>query len=67
MSHGDIIKMSIPIISEEKNYLDEICMLKSLGINESDEFIKDVLKRFNGHLNLSLRVLLTHNAVNVKA
>ena len=67
VSHGDIIKISIPIISEEKDYLDEIGMLKSLGINESDDFIKSVLNRFNGHLNLSLRVLLTHKAVNCEA
>ena len=67
VSHGDIIKISIPIISEEKDYLDEIGMLKSLGINESDDFIKSVLNRFNGHLNLSLRVLLTHIAVNCEA
>ena len=63
VSHGDIVKMNIPIISEEKNYLVEIDMLKSLGINESDDIIKQVLKSFNGHLNLSLRVLLTRSAI----
>ena len=55
--------MNIPIISEEKDYLVEIETLKSLGINESDDIIKQVLESFNGHLNLSLRVLLTRSAI----
>lgn len=66
VSHGDIIKMSIPILSEEKDYFDEIKMLKTLGINESDDFIKSVLNKFNGHLNLSLRDLLTHECKKSK-
>jgi len=64
VSQGDIIKINIPVISEEKNYSVEIETLKSLGINESDDTIKQVLKLFNGHLNLSLRVLLTRSAIN---
>jgi hypothetical protein len=66
VSHGDIIKMHVPILSEEKDYFDEIKMLKTLGINESDDFIKSVLNRFNGHLNLSLRELLTHECKKSK-
>ena len=63
VSQGDIVKMNIPIISEEKDYSFEIEMLKSLGINESDDTIKQVLGSFNGHLNLSLRVLLIRSAI----
>ena len=63
VSQGNIVKMNIPIISEEKDYLVEIETLKSLGINESDDIIKQVLESFNGHLNLSLRVLLTRSAI----
>ena len=63
VSQGNIVKMNIPIISEEKDYSVEIETLKSLGINESDDIIKQVLGSFNGHLNLSLRVLLTRSAI----
>ena len=63
VSQGNIVKMNIPIISEEKDYSVEIETLKSLGINESDDIIKQVLESVNGHLNLSLRVLLTRSAI----
>jgi hypothetical protein len=64
VSHGDIAKMIIPLMSEDKDFSHEISMLKSLGICESDEVISQVLKAFNGHLNLALRVLLCRKAVN---
>jgi hypothetical protein len=67
VSHGDIAKMTIPTMTEEKDFSVEIGMLKSLGITESDEVIGQVLKAFNGHLNLSLRVLLCRKAVNFEA
>jgi hypothetical protein len=67
VSHGDIAKMTIPTITEDKDYEMEISMLKSLGISESDEVIGQVLKAFNGHLNLALRVLLCRKAVNFTA
>lgn len=67
VSHGDIAKMTIPTMSEEKDYSMEITMLRSLGITESEEVIGQVLKAFNGHLNLSLRVLLCRKAINFEA
>ena len=67
VSHGDIAKMTIPTMTEEKNYSSEIGLLKSLGICESEEVIGQILHTFNGHLNLSLRVLLCRKAVNFSA
>jgi hypothetical protein len=64
VSHGDIAKMSIPTMTEDKDYSYQIDLLHSLGISESDEVIGQILKAFNGHLNLSLRVLLCRKAVN---
>lgn len=64
VSHGDIVKITIPKIDEEKDYSDEINLLKSIGISENDEVIIKVLKRFNGHINLSFRTLLRNKAIN---
>jgi len=67
ISHGDIVKMTIPKITEEKDYSDEIKLLKSLGIPDNDEDIIKVLKTFNGHINLSFRMLLRNKAINSEA
>jgi hypothetical protein len=64
VSHGDIVKITIPKIDEEKDYSDEINLLKSIGVSENDEVIIQVLKRFNGHINLSFRTLLRNKAIN---
>jgi hypothetical protein len=63
MSHGDIIQIK----EKEKetthaSYLEEITILKSLGIIETDETIYNTLKHFDGHLNLTLRALLCKHA-----
>ena len=63
ISHGDITNMTIPIINEEKDYSDEIKHIKSLGITESDEVILHFLKKYNGHINLSLRAFLCEKAM----
>ena len=62
INNGDIVKIDIPR-DESKNYDDKIQLLKSLGITETDDQIKQCLISFNGHLNLSLRALLVRKAV----
>lgn len=62
INNGDIVKMDIPKDSS-KTFEEEIKILKSLGITENDDAIKDCLKVFNGHLNLSLRTLLVRKSV----
>jgi len=62
--HGDIVKIDIP--KNESlviNYEKEITILKTLGIKESDENIKQCLSNFNGHMNLTLRALLVRKAI----
>ena len=64
--HGDIVKLNIPK-ETEKTFESEISVLKGLGIKDSDENIRSTLNHFNGHLNLTLRALLTKNAVQPNA
>jgi hypothetical protein len=63
ISHGDITNMTIPISNQEKDYSAEIEHIKSLGITESDEVILHFLKKYNGHINLSLRAFLCQKAM----
>jgi hypothetical protein len=63
ISHGDITNMTIPIFNQEKDYSVEIEHIKSLGITESDEVILHFLKKYNGHINLSLRAFLCQKAM----
>ena len=60
-----IVKFKIPE-QTDKNYEKEIQMIKSLGVEETDENIKNTLLGFNGHLNLSLRALLCKKVINVE-
>lgn len=56
--HGDIVKLNIPTNNLNKSYENEIMMLQSLGIKESNDEIIKYLNMFNGHVNLTLRALL---------
>jgi hypothetical protein len=62
ISHGDITNMMIPPINEEKDYSVELEYIKSLGITENDKVILQFLKKYNGHINLSLRAFLCQKA-----
>ncbi|NDC31311.1 MAG: hypothetical protein EBZ58_10330, partial [Bacteroidetes bacterium] len=64
ISHGNIVKVFIPSQNSEIDYTEKISLLKSLGISETDEIIKQSLVAFNGHLNLALRVLLCRQAIH---
>ena len=44
--------------SEKTDFSEELEVIKKLDIGVSDDNILETLKRFNGHLNLSLRFLL---------
>ena len=63
ISHGDITNMNIPTIVEEKDYSVELEYIKSLGITENDKVILQFLKKYNGHINLSLRAFLCQKAI----
>lgn len=63
ISHGDITNMNIPTIDEEKDYSVELEYIKSLGIIENDKEILQFLKKYNGHINLSLRAFLCQKAM----
>lgn len=63
ISHGDITNMNIPTIDEEKDYSVELEYIKSLGITENDKVILQFLKKYNGHINLSLRAFLCQKAI----
>ena len=63
ISHGDITNMNIPTIDEEKDYSVELEYIKSLGITENDKVILQFLKKYNGHINLSLRAFLCQKAM----
>lgn len=59
VSHGDIINMVLPkVTGEVKDFSESINILKSLGINATEEQMLESLTIFNGHLNLTLRSLL---------
>lgn len=63
VNSGDIVKFGIPEEAKTKNYEEEIQTLKSLGIEETDEEIKNCLISYNGHLNLALRTLLVRKCI----
>lgn len=62
VSHGDIVKMTIPKMEDSTDFKEKIQMIKGLGVDEKDEVIQDALQMFNGHLNLTLRLLLCKKA-----
>ena len=58
---GDITKLTVN--KTEKNYENEIQILQSLVITESNENIQKCLESVNGHLNLALRLLLCKSSL----
>lgn len=66
ISHGDIININMPKKNETIDFNNELVILKSLGIKETDENITQALRLFNGHINLTLRFFLCKNAVETQ-
>lgn len=62
VSHGDIVNITIPKVEESIDYSTSINILKSLGLDSSNEQIEKALILFNGHLSLALRLLLCQKA-----
>lgn len=63
ITSGNMIENPFSEISEE-NYDDQYQYILSLEIPVNQKNIKDALKKFNGHINLTLRYLLTSECVN---
>jgi hypothetical protein len=58
ISSGTVLMNSLEKSNDE--FLVELNEIKKLNIGKSDEEIQNALQMFNGHLNLSLRYLLTN-------
>lgn len=59
ITHGDVCLDAFDNDNNDNDYSNELEHIKSLNIDIDDELILETLKRFNGHMNLSLRYLLT--------
>jgi hypothetical protein len=64
VSHGDIVNITIPKTEEQIDYSASINILKSLGLDSSNEEIGKALALFNGHLSLALRLILCQKAIS---
>ena len=66
VSSGDVIltedRFNVP---EDINVDSQMEEIKKLGVDLSDEIIIDALKKFKGHLNLTLRFLLYNKTTTV--
>ena len=64
ITSGNMIENPFSEIAEE-NYDDQYQYILSLEIPVDQKNIKDALKKFNGHINLTLRYLLTIDSINI--
>jgi len=64
VSHGDIVNITVPKSEEQIDYTASINILKSLGLDSSNEEIGKALALFNGHLSLALRLILCQKAIS---
>ena len=60
---GDMIEDPFSESSED-NFDDELEQIVSMGVPVSEDIIRTNLKKFNGHINLTLRFLLTKECSN---
>ena len=63
ISSGNSIDASSFSNMRDVSFDDEFQEIKSLNLNIDDEIIKNTLKRFNGHINLTLRYILTTRSI----
>tara|TARA_B100000524_G_scaffold338766_1_gene230496 strand:+ start:476 stop:1168 length:693 start_codon:yes stop_codon:yes gene_type:complete len=62
ISSGTVISSALQQ-NVESTYDTQLEEIKNLGLQISDEKIIEALQKFNGHINLSLRYLLTVNSI----
>ena len=66
VSSGDVVltgdRFNVP---EDINVDSQLEEIKKLGVDLADEIIIDALKKFKGHLNLTLRFLLYNKTATV--
>lgn len=59
INKGDIVNIEIPEESKEKMFEDEIKYLtEELGIKKNPDILRDVLRKYNGVLNFTIREIL---------
>jgi hypothetical protein len=59
INKGDIINIDVPEESKDKMFEDEIKYLtEELNIKKSPEFLRNVLRKYNGVLNFTIREVL---------
>ena len=63
VSSGNVMMNSIPEVNKDVNFDREFEEIKNLNLGIKDSLIRNALVKFSGHLNLSLRYLLTTHSV----
>lgn len=63
ISSGNTIDASRFSNVRDVSFDDEFEEIKSLNLNIDDEIIQNALKKFNGHINLTLRYILTTESI----
>jgi hypothetical protein len=59
INKGDIVNIDIPEESKDKMFDDEIKYLnEDLGLNKSPDILRDILRKYNGVLNFTIREIL---------
>ena len=59
----NVMMNSIPEVNEDVNFDKEFEEIKNLNLGIKDSLIRNALVKFSGHLNLSLRYLLTTHSI----
>jgi len=58
INKGDIVNINVPEESKDKMFENEIKYLNEIGINKSPEIMRDILRKYNGVLNFTIREIL---------
>lgn len=61
INKGDIVNIDIPEEAKEKDFKEEILELRNLGIDKEETELINILRLYNGQLNLVLRQILSNN------
>lgn len=64
VTSGDMVCDAFFITDEDNDFTNQLEEIKNLNIGLDDEKIIKALKKFNGHINLSLRYLLTSESTS---